>query len=108
MICSLSPKRRQSLLHLLHVDVSVPADEENIDCPLCRIYHTPNAETIKVFKETDHWLELERKYEKLQTPESKRELEAYEKKIGIVHFKDMDDFRKKFGIPTKKHKVDDA
>jgi hypothetical protein len=30
-----------------------PARDEGTDCPLCKLYHTPNAETIAAIEDTE-------------------------------------------------------
>lgn len=93
-ILGLSKRDKTSLFHLIHVKEIVDTDEKLAAdaCPLCHPHKEPNAKMRKSLEETEKWIELKRAHEKLKTRASKEKLEAYEKEIGIVHCKDLDDF----------------
>ena len=100
----LSPKRRQTLF--LRFVGEIEELNDNPACPIKIQHREPNAETRRALEETEPWVALKRKLEKAKTGRERttlqKELTALEKKIGLVRCKDLDDFRRRFKLPTKK------
>ena len=96
---SLPKRSKQALLRRFEYDIQEMAEKHVFHFEIKFSKHRePNAETRKSMKETQHWLQLKHNHARLQTAESKRKLEAYEKKIGIVRYENLEELFKDLGI----------
>ena len=112
-IVHLPKNSKKALFRRLAWEIEEMAEEHVFPFKIKHSKHKePNAETRKVLEESNHWSELRRRVKNAKSEEERKvrqkELVNFEKQIGIVYCESLDDFCKKFRIPTKKHKTGDA